>query len=107
MEPIISPWLVYLAGTVEAIKIFFTLAAVLLGVFTGAFLFDEDVNETCYRWAKITGIAFIICMLVAVLIPTEKTVWMMTGASYMTPDNITTVQENLVHFAEQVAKVIK
>ena len=46
-------------------------------------------------------------MLVAVLIPNEKTVWMMIGASYMTPDNITAVQDNLVNFAEQIAKAIK
>lgn len=107
MEPIISPLLVYLAGTVDAIKITFGVAAAFLGVVTGIILFDCECNKKCRRWIKVTGTAFIICTLVAVLIPTEKTVWMMIGASYMTPDNITTVQDNLVHFAEQVAKAIK
>ena len=107
MEPIISPLLVYLAGTVEAIKVVFTVASAVFGVVTGILLFDCDVNETCRRWAKVTGVAFILCMLVAVLIPNEKTVWMMIGASYMTPDNITAVQDNLVNFAEQIAKAIK
>lgn len=107
MEPIISPLLVYLAGTVDAIKTIFAVAAAVLGVVTGIILFECECNETCRRWIKVTGTAFIICTLVAVLIPTEKTVWMMIGASYMTPDNITTVQDNLVHFAEQVAKAIK
>lgn len=107
MEPIISPWLVYLAGTVEDIKVFSAIVSAVLGVLTGILLFDCDINKTYHRWAKVTGTACIICILVAILVPTEKTVWMMIGASYMTPDNITTVQGNLVHFAEQVAKAIK
>lgn len=107
MEPIISPWLVYLAGTVEDIKVFSTIVSAILGVLTGILLFDCDINKTYHRWAKVTGTACIICILVAILVPTEKTVWTMIGASYMTPDNITTVQGNLVHFAEQVAKAIK
>lgn len=107
MEPIISPWLVYLAGTVEGIREFSVIIAIILGVLTGMLLFDCDINKTYRRWAKVTGTACIICILVAILVPTEKTVWMMIGASYMTPDNITTVQGDLVHFAEQIAKAIK
>lgn len=107
MEPIISPWLVYLAGTVDCIRTFSEIIATILGGLTGMLLFDCDIDKTYRRWAKVTGIACIICILVAILIPTEKTVWMMIGATYITPDNITTVQGNLVHFAEQIAKAIK
>lgn len=107
MEPIISPWLVYLAGTVEDIKVVFAVASAVLGVLTGILLLDCEINKTCRRWLKVTGPACIICMFVAILVPTEKTVWMMIGTSYMTPDNITAVQGNLVHFAEQIAKAIK
>ena len=110
METIISPWLVYLAGIVPAVKAFFVVTSILL--FITIFLYcialsEGSIDDADIRRLKQIGIACIICISIAILIPDEKTVWMMIGASYMTPDNITTVQENLVHFTEQVAKAIK
>ncbi len=110
MEPIISPWLVYLAGTVNAVKTFFVVASILL--FITIFLYcislsKGDIDDVDIRRLKQIGIACIICISIAILIPDEKTVWMMLGASQITPDNITAVQGYLVDFAEQIAQVIK
>lgn len=110
MEPIISPLVVYLAGTVGAIKALFLLAAVLLGSAIPLYIVSLDcaiIDDAAMHKIKIMGIACIICIIISFLIPDEKTVWMMIGASYMTPDNITTVQENIINFSEQVAKAVK
>lgn len=111
MEPIISPWLVYLASIVGALKCIFVLASFTTGVATFLFLVtwmnDDDDTDRDLHYAKRTGIALILCVFLTAFIPSEKTVWMMIGASYITPDNIIAVQDNLVDFAEQVAKAIK
>lgn len=110
MEPIISPWLVYLAGTVEAIKALFAVASVFLFatiVAVGISLNEGSIDDGDIHRLKQIGIACIICISIAILIPTEKTVWMMVGASQITPDNITAAQENLIDFTKQISQAIK
>lgn len=108
MEPIISPVLVYLASTVGVLKCIFTLASLTTGISTLLFLIwaNEDTGMYLY-YAKRTGIAFILCVFLTAFIPSENTVWMMIGASYITSNNIMSVQDNLVHFAEQIIEAIK
>ena len=105
MEPIINPWLIYLAEVVDVLKLLCTISSLLLGIVTCIFLLDDCAPYN--KCAKFTGIAFILCVILAILIPTEKTVWMMIGASQLTTNNITAIQENLVDFATQLAHVIK
>jgi len=107
MEPIISHWLIYLAGVADVIRTASLAGMVLLGGITWVLLFDKSSGEQYRRYGKYTGIAFIICLILATFIPAEKTVWMMIGASCVTPDNITAVQENLIEFAKQISQAIK
>mgnify|MGYP006934593477 CR=1 FL=1 len=105
MEPIINPWLIYLAGIADALKVLCVTSSVLLGGVTFVLLVEDVASYV--KYAKFTGIAFILCVILAILIPQEKIVWMMIGASQLTPDNITAVQGNLVDFATQLAHAIK
>mgnify|MGYP004457985175 CR=1 FL=1 len=110
MEPIISPWIIYIAGIVCGVKTFFAVVSVLLFViiFVAGIFFDEgSIDDAGIRRLKQIGIACIICISIAILIPDEKTVWMMVGASQITPDNITSAQENLIDFAKQISQAIK
>lgn len=110
MEPIISPWLVYLAGTVNAVKTFFVVASILLFITIFVFciaLNEGSIDDAGIRILKQLGIACIICISIAILIPDEKTVWMMAGASQLTPDNVTAVQENLIDFAKRISQAVK
>ena len=115
MEPIISPWLVYLAGIVPAVKAFFVVASTLLFIALVLYFIslsegsiDEgSIDDVDIRRLKQIGIACIICISIAILIPDEKTVWMMVGASQITPDNITAAQENLIDFTKQISQAIK
>ena len=57
--------------------------------------------------AKYTGIAAVIFLIIGILIPSEKTIWMMIGAYKLTPDNIALTQDNLVNFAEHITNTMK
>ena len=109
MEPIISPWLVYLASIVGALKCIFFLASLTTGFATFLFLvlWVSADTDRYLHYAKRTGIALILCVFLTAFIPSENTVWMMIGASQITPDNITAVQENLIDFAKQISQAIK
>lgn len=107
MEPIISIYLIYLAGLVDTIRLIACIGFPLLGGVTGMLLFGDGVGEQYRRYGKWTGIAFILCLLLAIFLPTEKAVWMMIGASYATPDNIQAFQNNLIDFAKQISQAIK
>lgn len=109
MEPIISPWLIYLVETAGIIKGICEILTLLFIVATGVILmaYGETDLDKGIHYAKCTGIIFIICLVLAVLIPNKQTAWMMIGASYVTPDNITAVQGNLVEFAKQIMQATK
>lgn len=109
MEPIISPWLVYLASIVGALKCIFLLASLITGFATFLFLvtWGNDDADRNLHYAKRTGIALILCVFLTAFIPSQNTVWMMIGTSQITLDNITAVRENLIDFAKQISQAVK
>ena len=70
-------------------------------------LFNNYVKEMWRQHAKYTGIAAVIFLIIGILIPSEKTIWMMIGAYKLTPDNIALTQDNLVNFAEHITNTMK
>lgn len=115
MEPIISPWLVYLVGVLTTISHVATVAimagstviVVCIIVMGLAFNKDEYIWNKSIKIMKITGIVMVVSVLIVTLIPSRNDMLAMFALSYITPDNIQLVQGNIVDFVKQIAQAVK
>lgn len=101
-EPIINPWLFYLADLVSALKV--TLIILSIGLVIGSLLYlfmwyennefkrDSEENiklrKTWLKGAKMCLISAIITFIVGMMVPKERTLYAMTIASALTPDTV-------------------
>lgn len=101
-EPIINPWLFYLADLVSALKV--TLIILIIGLVLGSLLYlymwyennefkkDSEENiklrKTWLKGAKICIISAVITFTVGMIVPTKKTLYAMAIASALTPDTV-------------------
>ena len=101
-EPIINPWLFYLADVVSALKV--TLIILSIGLVIGSLLylymwyenneFNRDSEEniklrkTWLKGAKMCLISAIITFIVGMIVPKERTLYAMAIASALTPDTV-------------------
>lgn len=101
-EPIINPWLFYLADLVSALKV--TLIILSIGLVIGSLLylyiwyenneFNRDSEEniklrkTWLKGAKICIISAVITFTVGMMVPKERTLYAMAIASALTPDTV-------------------
>ena len=116
MEPIINPWVFYLIGVVAKMGkglVVFMAACVGVFLFEGMRYmgFDLTEKEQYVKNATMAGVLFLAAGVVLILLPSETVMYKMLATSYITPDNIGAVQNNVVNFvgqiAEQLAKVNK
>ena len=106
MEPIISPWVIYLFSVLSKLNI----VASAVAIFSGASIFFMAINKIIYGDDmeipfnyKIIVIISVIATMLVILIPDEKTMLAMLTLSFITPDNIV-VTEN--HIIELVTKIM-
>lgn len=101
-EPIINPWLFYLADLVFALKA--TLIILSVGLAIGSLLYlvawndsntykidtieNIKLRKTCLKGAKICIISAVITFTVGMIVPTKKTLYAMAIASALTPDTV-------------------
>lgn len=101
-EPIINPWLFYLADLVFALKV--TLIILSAGLVVGSLLYlvawnenkdykpdtEENIKlrKTWLKGSKICIVSFVITFTVGMIVPTEKTLYAMAIASALTPDTV-------------------
>lgn len=101
-EPIINPWLFYLADLVFALKV--TLIILSVGLVIGSLIYlaawkenidyrrDTEQNiklrKTWLKGSKICLVSAIIAFIVGMIIPKEKTLYAMAIASALTPDTV-------------------
>lgn len=101
-EPIINPWLFYLADLVSALKV--TLIILSIGLVIGSLLYlyiwyenteykidtEENIKlrKTWLKGAKTCLISAIITFIVGMMVPTKKTLYAMTISSALTPDTV-------------------
>lgn len=101
-EPIINPWLFYLADVVSALKV--TLIILSIGLVIGSLLYlyiwyenteykidtEENIKlrKAWLKGAKMCLISAIITFIVGMIVPTKKTLYAMTIASALTPDTV-------------------
>ena len=82
-EPIINPWLFYLADVVSALKVILLVLSV--GLVIGFLVYLVVWHE---NGAKMCLISAIITFIVGIIVPTKKTLYAMTIASALTPDTV-------------------
>lgn len=101
-EPIVNPWLFYLADLVFALKV--TLIILSVGLAIGSLIYlvaweenmdyrrDTEQNiklrKTWLKGSKICLVSAIIAFIVGMIIPKEKTLYAMAIASALTPDTV-------------------
>lgn len=125
MDPIVSPWLIYLISVINSIRIFaFILGLVfsipLLIYFVSDFfnyineniLFPYQLDEyekLKKRNSKQIKKYFILCLtfiLVGLLIPSKETLITMLIANVITPDNINMSNELIKHNVQDYVNII-
>lgn len=114
MEPIISPWLVYLVsflanvGCVASI-IFIVSITVLVGcIFFPSLCYREkEARQMANKIMKKALIVAIISLVIAMVIPSKKDLLTMLALSYITPDNVQLIQGNIADFVKQIAQAVK
>lgn len=101
-EPIINPWLFYLAEVVFALKVILLVLSVGLVIGSSVYLavwyennkFEPNSEEniklrkTWLKGAKMCLISAIITFIVGMIVPTKKTLYAMTISSALTPDTV-------------------
>lgn len=125
MDPIVSPWLIYLISVINSIRIFaFILGLVfsipLLIYFVSDFfncineniLFQyqlDEYEELKKRNSKQIKKYFILCLtfiLVGLLIPSKETLITMLIVNVITPDNINMSNELIKHNVQDYVNII-
>ena len=91
-EPIVSPWLIYWAGRIDLIQgiccilgFFVTIYAMFATV---AVVTDTNKDKESIKAAKIIVCTALILDMLGAFLPTEKEIYAMYAAEYITPANI-------------------
>lgn len=109
MEPIISPWVIYVLHIFDKlyiacrISLFISLTFWLLTVIGAYIEDDEDIKKINKILLKIAAISAIVL----IIIPDKDTLIAMMATSYITPDNIHAAQENVVEFIRQISGAVQ
>lgn len=111
MEPIISPWIIYIIDVLSGFR-FISVLIMVLGILALIFFpmiaDTADVQkETIIRIEKLIGAIVIVSILLVIFIPAKTTLLTMLVLQYTTPDNITLVQDNVVDFIQKVMEACK
>ena len=109
MEPIISPWVIYLFSVLSKLNI--VVSAVAL--FSGASIFfmamdkiiygDDMEIEFNYKYAIIVAV---IATMLAILIPDEKTMLSMLTLSFITPDNVVIAENHIIDLVTKIMDAV-
>lgn len=117
MKPIINPWLIYLAGICDPIKIvlgFFGFMLTIICIVLLCFILSEsltkDEEHKYLKYIKKTIIACISCIVLTIMIPSQQTVYTIVISNQITTDNIKllggTGKDVIEYLTDQIAKII-
>ena len=110
-EPIINPWLFYLADILDAAKIVICIvamaSAVMAFVYLGSYSTDrkykkEEELKNALHSFKISTVTCAISLSVAMFIPYKNTIYTMAIAQALTPDNIKIIYDATGKTAEDI-----
>ena len=109
MEPIISPWVIYLFSVLSRLNIVVSVVA----LFSGASIFFMAINKIIYGDAmeipfnyKIVIIISVIATMLTILIPDEKTMLSMLTLSFITPDNVVITENHIIDLITKIMDAV-
>lgn len=104
MEPIISPWVIYLFSVLTKLNI----VASAVVIFSCAFMvfitmlrFIYDDIEIKVNYKNVIIISIIATILV-IIIPNEKTMLSMLTLSFITPDNVVIAENHIIDLITKI-----
>ena len=109
MEPVVSPWIIYLfsiltkLNVVASIATLFSWAAIF---FIGLYkiIYGDDMEiEFNFKNAIIVAV---IATTIVILIPTEKTMLAMLTLSFITPDNIVITENHVIDLITEIMDAV-
>ena len=109
MEPIISPWVIYLFSVLTKLNIvasavaIFSGASIIFIAFT-KFTFGDDM-EIPFNYKNAIIVTTIATMLV-ILIPDEKTMLAMLTLSFITPDNVVIAENHIIDLVTKIMDAV-
>ena len=109
MEPIISPWVIYLFSVLTKLNI----VASAVAIFSGASIFFMAINKIIYGDDmeipfnyKIVIIISVIATMLTILIPDEKTMLSMLTLSFITPDNVVITENHIIDLITKIMDAV-
>ena len=115
MEPIISPWIVYLIGITDDVKTLFAACAIVLFVIiiimAVVFLliipaeqgsFDAIKHHSVRKAFKYCIVGAIVSMVIETFVPTGSTLYLMLVSENITEDNIKTLGGSGKEFVDYI-----
>ena len=109
MEPIISPWVIYLFSVLSKLNIvvsavaLFSGASIIFIAFT-KFTFGDDM-EIPFNY-KYVIIVCVIATMLAIIIPNEKTMLSMLTLSFITPDNVVIAENHIIDLVTKIMDAV-
>lgn len=109
MEPIISPWVIYLFSVLAKLNI----VAFAIAAFSWIAIFFMTLNEIIYgddmevKFSyKNAIIVAVIATLLVILIPDEKTMLAMLTLSFITPDNVVITENHIIDLVTKIMDAV-
>ena len=109
MEPIISPWIIYLFSILTKLNIVaFSIAVFswvsIFFIFLNKIIYGDDL-EIEFNY-KIAVIVAVIATTIVILIPTEKTMLAMLTLSFITPDNVVIAENHIIDLVTKIMDAV-
>ena len=109
MEPIVSPWIIYLFSILTKVNIVaFSIAVFawvsIFFIFLNKIIYGDDL-EIEFNY-KIAVIVAVIATTIVILIPTEKTMLAMLTLSFITPDNVVIAENHIIELVTKIMDVV-
>ena len=109
MEPIVSPWIIYLFSILTKLNIVaFSIAVFswvsIFFIFLNKIIYGDDL-EIEFNY-KIAVIVAVIATTIVILIPTEKTMLAMLTLSFITPDNVVIAENHIIDLVTKIMDVV-
>lgn len=110
MEPIVSPWIIYLFSILTklntvafAVTMFSWVAILFIGLYK--LIYGDDLEiEFNFKNAIIIAV---IATTIVILIPTEKTMLTMLTLSFITPDNVVIAEDHVIDLITKIMDAVK
>ena len=116
MEPIVNPWLVYWISTIEKLGVAAQILMICGFIIGGIIMFFNDLDRSWRtteeikrynKFAKWLLYSGVIGAIFTVFLPNKESMLTMLALQYITPDNISLVQDNVIDFVMRISEAVK